>query len=153
MATLWNSAAGVNGYIRLTGGVKSGLITGVMSCSTADVEIYDLNNYRDLFLDTSQPEVIIGVTQTGAGMGGDGTTAQALGNFITQTTIPGVINLATPAANSFSTDDRISHTPPKPELKKKTLMTFTSGASGAGNVLAACWADEFVGFGPDFEYI
>lgn len=150
MATIWTSAAVQTIYLRLTGDVQTGPIAGVMSCTSVDVDNYDNSNYRDVS-DLAYPWSLTGgasLNITAAAVKGL-MESPADGSAQIVDTIP-----ATGANSYYSYDDRMAHTPPKQELKKRTILLFWSAANGTGSVLASVWADEFVASSlASFEFI
>ena len=151
MATsIWSSSASITGYIALKNNTSSGPIDGIQCCDALDVDNYDETNYRDTFFSTATGKNLI-VDLLGNAAGDvkflEDTTAAAV--FTT-----GDLGTAAPVTGPYiySATDEVMHVPPRPELKKRTMLRFWSGpfdngtSSGTGDVVAACWADEFRAF-------
>lgn len=98
-------------------------ITGALSVTYDDagnvIDVYDMETHRDL-LDS-------------------GSIGRAWTSF--DVTIPPVS-----PADAEAFDDRLSHTAPRDTMKKRTMIFWWDGAAGTGNQIAACWADQFIGY-------
>lgn len=153
---LWSSAVAQSIYIRQTGLVQTGPIAGVMSCSLVDITNYDQDVYRDTSDITSPwPAFIQHVLAGGPPYAALTPTPYQLGldtyatKLLTKTTEAGVETKAdipiADATDAVTTlDDRASHIPPRSTQKTRSMYLWWSGATGTGNVLASCWADEFI---------
>lgn len=135
---LWTSSVAKDLYVREVGNITTGPILGVMSSDTLDVTNFDNTNYRDDFFDprSLNSNLIIELNNN-----------LAASDYVTKSTETGTITkgaISSPPPDVNSTTDAVLHIPPRHEEKTRTLIRFWSGASGTGNCLYSCWADEFI---------
>lgn len=142
MATtpVWTSSAAIDGYILLTGNIQSALISGVKACSATDVDQYDLTNYRDTFVSQYDGGYITHQEQLTTG------SPYIEKVKVNEPTTPSTESDIASISASVSGSDELMHVPPRPELRKRTMLLFWSGTIDTSNVLASCWADEYRSF-------
>lgn len=150
LTLLWANSAGQTCYFRTVGGIQTGPVAGVQSCYSGDVDNYDEENYRDSYTQ------LIASLQGNVG-GADSATLLATAGPASAIT-KGTPDTAAPSAavitGLFSTSDEVMHIPPRPELKKRTMLFFYNAATSAGSVVFSCWADEYIGLSTSaFTYI
>lgn len=154
---VWVGTAAKTYYFRERGNVKTGPVAGIVSCWKLDVDVYDTDWYRD------------DETFTGPLVAGTGDPAlKNAKNYVTlgtpdavtpiQDTISSVIDTVGPPAvtNSgvYSLSDETLKIPPRPQLKKRTLLEFWDNAAGNGNVLYEVWADQHISASlADYDFI
>lgn len=137
----WSSDAQKNYIVLLQGGIKIPM-NGVQSQTQVDVAWYDNEVYRDeLFASEIGTGRTMQMNKTGGGS-----------FFVTngeQTVTPSVIGsdaftFASPSDPHLEESDSFTHTPPRFTQKTRTAYLWWDGATGNGNVIGTCWADEFV---------
>ena len=132
-------------YYFMVGITRSGPVEGVMSADTIVVDVYDTDNYRDDFFNTATAGNLLLKMSVGTSGGADG-------EMLTQTNPDSATFTESSGTHGlFSVPDSVSHTSPRQELKKRTLIRYWSGpydvgsSSGTGNILFHVWADELTG--------
>ncbi len=119
---IWANTDPQSGYFYQKDGVRSGLITGIMSCWQVDLEIYDGIEYRD---------------ELGGVLAGPLTLEGSPLEFLTlqdpPTTDPAVT--ITVPENTQTGSDPAMHIPPRPTLHKETYLQFWDDAGATGSVV------------------
>lgn len=145
---LWSNLSAVSGWFHEKGDVKSGLVAGVFSCSSADIDTFDGTTYRDAGLQLPAGSAFASATGILSLTG-----SNAAQSYVVADTTAGAAPTlsAVPASGTANvaittTNDDLLHIPPRSTPLKRTLLKFWSAATGTGNVLYAVWADRFISF-------
>ena len=147
-AILWSNAAPQSGYLIVNGRTQSQTpIVGVQSRTQIDVAIYDMDTYRNEMSAAriGRPwQIITEVDQVSPGGSGVVIGPSPAGVVVDELDPPVVI--AQTQDTVVAKDDPYNATPPFSTPKIRSLYLFWSGASGTGDILAECWADEYTEF-------
>jgi hypothetical protein len=145
MANLWSNTIAQDYVLTLKNSTKtSAVMPGIQSATQEDLIVYDTEVYRDTidaaFMGTGRT---LNLTEGG----GDGLLVSN-GTLVSSTSAGGAFVFGTPSDPHLEESDEFTHTPPNPLAKTRSIFYFWSGATGTGNVIAACWADQFIAITP-----
>lgn len=104
-------------------GMQTMTITGAVSDTMVDLDVYDAGTYRDLLP----------------------------ANYLGRTWSSDFPALAVPAPENE--DDIVNHVAPRFHQKKRTMMIWWSGAGGTGTICGKCWVDQFIGYADSATFI
>jgi hypothetical protein len=140
----WSSSEPKNYVLLLAGGIKSPM-KGIQSQTQVDVVWYDNEVYRD---EIDAPFMGTGRTLN-VNQGGGGFVISNGEQAVEPGIISGAITYASPSDPHLEQSDSFLHVAPRFTEKTRSAYLWWSGASGTGDVIGTCWADEFVALSPD----
>ena len=145
MADLWSNTDPLDYVLTLKNSTKTqDVMEGIQSATQEDLIVFDSEVYRDTidaaFMGTGRT---LNLTEGG----GDGLLI-ANGALTNTTSAGGAFTYVDPSDKHLEESDEYTHTPPNPLAKTRSMFYFWSAANGSGNVIASCWADQFVALTP-----
>lgn len=140
MATNWSNTSAQNYVLYVRGRIQTNA-PGIQSETQEDLLVFDTEYYRDE-LDSA----FLGTARTLLqASGGAFNTIIANGLQVTSDTFD---SFAAQNDPHMEQSDSFTHTPPHPLEKTRSRLYWWSGPTGTGNVVASCWADQYVTLSP-----
>ncbi len=125
---VWANTEPQSGYFTTKDGVRSGLITGIMSKWQVDIQNYDNQEYRDSPFSDLDTLTSTAGRVLAAGGGAEFVTIES-----PPTTDP--VPTVTVAADTATTNDDALHIPPRPTLHIETYFQYWDDAGATGSVV------------------